>query len=80
MSSDRTAELHRWLSELRDADRPAERVIAAGARTMLDAIEVAEDTEYRAMALCKLTDAVITAAVACRQLPAARSQTAAKVG
>ena len=76
--SDRTPELRRWLADLSASDKPAERVIAEGARFILGSIEGAPDSPYRDMAVCKLTDAVTLAAIASRQPD--QSQNAAKSG
>ncbi len=65
--TDRTAELYRWFDELETSGKHAEHEISRGARCILAALNAAPDSEYRRMALCKLTDAVVVAAIAGRQ-------------
>lgn len=77
--TDRSAELHTWLAELETSHTEAEHAIGRGARAILASIEQAPASTYRDMALCRLTDTIIMAAVACRQ-PQPESQSAAKSG
>ena len=65
--ADRRAELDQWFDVLEQSGERAQHEIARGARLILRTIEAAPASDYRDMALCKLTDAVITAAVAARQ-------------
>lgn len=63
----RAAELDQWLERLEASELDTDRRLAAAGRALLAEIVKAPCTEYRDMALCKLTDAITLAAVAARQ-------------
>lgn len=63
----RGAELETWLQRLEQDGKPGQLHIVLAARAMLAAIDSTPDSQYRELAVCKLTDTVIAAAVAARQ-------------
>lgn len=61
------AELEQWLQRLELEGSPERAAIVTAARSLQTAIGALPSGEYRDMAICKLTDTVITAAVATNQ-------------
>lgn len=63
----RAAELETWLARLEADGGTAHLHIVLAARALLAAIDATPASQYRELAVCKLTDTVIAAAVAARQ-------------